>query len=61
MVCSSGSDAPMEGKEGDKSQSYSNPKEVEEAIQVLRKLIEEHCYYPAASVGACSNLVTQFT
>ena len=56
-----GIDVPMEGKEGDQIQSHFSPKEVQEAIQVMRKFNEEQCYYPAVPVSTCSRLVTLIT
>jgi len=54
-------DVPMGSNEGDQVQGQSNPKEVQEAIQVVRKFIEDQGYYPAVPVSACNNLVTKIT
>jgi len=54
-------DVSMGSNEGDHVQRQSNPKEVQEAIQVVRKLIEDQGHYPAVLDSKCSNLVTLIT
>jgi len=54
-------DALMEGNESGKSQSQSNSKEVQEAIQVVREFIEDQGYYLVVPVSACIKLVTLIT
>ena len=51
----------MGGNESGQSQSQSNSKEVQEAIQVVREFIEDQGYDPTVPVSACSKLVTLIT
>jgi len=51
----------MENNEGDQVQRQSNPKEVQEAIPVVRKLIEGQGHNPSVPDSKRSNLVTLIT
>jgi len=51
----------MGGNESEQVQRQSTPEEVQEAIQVKRKLIEDQHRCPTILVSKCSNLVTLIT
>ena len=55
------SDVPMGGNESGQSQSQTNYKEVQEAIQVVGEFIKDQGYNPAVPVSACSKLVSLIT
>jgi len=54
-------DVPIGSNEGDQVQRQSNPKEVQEVVQVVRKLMEDQGHYPAVLDSKYSKLVTLFT
>jgi len=51
----------MGGNESEQFQRQSTPKEVQEATQVMRKLIEDQGHCPTILVSKCINLVTLIT
>ena len=61
------SDVPMGSKENsnegeqEQGQAIPTPKDVQEATQVMRKLIDDQGHDPTILVSKCSNLLTLIT
>ena len=51
----------MGGNESEQVQKQSTPKEVQEATQVMRKVIEDQGHYPTILISKYNNLVTLIT